>query len=324
MKQRILIAGLVLAAAAIAAFLFFAPRFSATPMLSGYVEGEPLYPAAPVAGRLVQLNVRRGDIVKAGDPLFAVDPAQIAAQRAEAASQLDASRALAQGARNGQRPAELAQIRADLAAAQAVATEAQRTYDRTRPLYDAGAASRASLDSAVAARDRARAQVTAIQRRLDVAQLGQRNENVRNADERVRQAQAGLQALDARLADLSPKAPADGRIEDVFYQDGEWTPANAPVLSLIPDGRVRIRFFAPQAQLSSYAVGREVTFGCDGCTAGMKAKITYVSPRPEFTPPVIYSRESRDRMVFLVEATPTDATGLTPGQPIDVTPLGAP
>jgi HlyD family secretion protein len=322
MKQSALIAVLVLAAGAIAAFLIFAPRFQARPVLSGYVEGEPLYPAAPVAGRLTDLKVKRGDVVKQGDTLFAVDPAQIAAQRAEAASQLAAQKALAAGARRGQRPQELAQIHADLVAVRAVATEAQKVYDRTKPLFDAGAASKAALDSAISARDRANAQVQAVERRLQVAQLGQRTENVANADERVRQAQSNLEALDARLTDLSPPAPAGGRIEDVFYQPGEWVPANQPVLSLIPDDRVRIRFFVPQADLSRYTVGTDIDFTCDGCQS-RKAKITYISPRPEFTPPVIYAREARDRMVFLVEATPADAKGLTPGQPIDITPLSA-
>ena len=132
-------------------------------------------------------------------------------------------------------------------------------------------------------------------------------------------ARAGLAAADARLTDLAPRAPAAGRIEDVFYQPGEWVPANQPVLALLPDDRIRLRFFVPEQALSAYAPGKTVRFTCDGCAPNLNARITYISPRPEFTPPVIYSREARDRLVYLVEARPN--VRLNPGQPVDVTPL---
>jgi HlyD family secretion protein len=187
-----------------------------------------------------------------------------------------------------------------------------------QPLTEAGAASRAQLDSAIAARASALANVRAIEKQLQAAKLGAREYQARAAQDRVRQAEAVLGAAQARLADLSPSASSDGRIEDVFFQPGEWVPANQPVMSFISDDRVRLRFFAPETEIASYAVGKEVGFSCDGCAQNMTAKITYVSPRPEFTPPVIYSRENRDRMVFLIEAQPKSRAGLTPGQPIDV------
>ncbi|MDB5443660.1 MAG: secretion protein HlyD family, partial [Phenylobacterium sp.] len=108
-------------------------------------------------------------------------------------------------------------------------------------------------------------------------------------------------------------------VEDVFFQQGEWAPANQPILSLLPDSRIKVRFFEPEAQLSAYRVGGVVHFGCDGCAKGLTAKIAYIAPRPEFTPPVIYSREARDRLVYLVEAQPS--VRLNPGQPVDVEPL---
>jgi HlyD family secretion protein len=319
--QRILIAGLVLAAIIIGAVLLLAPRFNATPMLSGYVEGEPLYPAAPVSGRIVEMKVKRGDVVKAGEPLFAVDPSQTEAQKQQSEAAAATAEALATDARQGARPAELGVIEANLAAAHAQLADAQKTLARVQPLAQAGAASRQNLDQATAARDTAAAQVKAIEKQLAVAKQAQRQNQIAAADSRVREAEAGVAATDARLADLAPKSPAAGRIEDVFFQPGEWAPANQPVLSLIPDSRVRIRFFAPEKQLSAYKVGAEVSFTCDGCAA-MKAKINYVSPRPEFTPPTIYAREARDRMVFLIEAEPIGGQRLSPGQPIDVTPLG--
>lgn len=321
--QQILVGALLLSAAGLGAFLAFGGNNEGGAVLSGYVEGEPLYPASPVAGRLVELAVQRGDAVKAGAKFFAIDPAQSQAARDQAAAETEAARSLAADARRGQRPAELGVIEAQLAAARAVLNEADLSLKRIRPLAEAGAASRAQLDSAVAARATAQANVRATEKQLQAAKLGARSDQAQAAQDRVRQAEAALGAAEARLSDIAPSAPASGRVEDVFFQPGEWVPANQPVLAFIPDDRVRLRFFAPQNGITAYAVGNEVSFTCDGCAKDLKAKITYVSPRPEFTPPVIYSREARDRMVFLVEALPANGQGLTPGQPIDVVPLKA-
>lgn len=320
--QAILVAALLVGAAGLTAFLVLSPPHSNSTMLSGYVEGEPLYPATPLPGRLVEIAVKRGDTVKAGQLLFTVDPTQGEARLSQALADLAAAQALASDARKGQRPAELGVFEAEVSAAQAQLTESQKALDRARPLVEAGAMPKAQLDAAIASRDTAKGQVNAAQKRLQAARLGGRQDQVTAADQRIRQAEAAAEAARAQLADQSQSAPSAGRIEDVFFQQGEWTPASQPVLSLIPEDRVRIRFFAPEQQVANYAVGREVGFSCDACAPGLKARITYISPRPEFTPPIIYSRESRDRMVFLVEATPVGDTRLVPGLPIDVAPLG--
>jgi HlyD family secretion protein len=163
--------------------------------------------------------------------------------------------------------------------------------------------------------------VQAARNRIEVATLGQRTEQVRAADARVAQAQARVSETGARLGTLSPLAPVAGRIEDVFYQRGEYAAANQPVVALIPDDRIFIRFFVPEAQAAHYRPGQQVRFRCDGCPDNLVATIRYVSPRPEFTPPIIYSREARDRLVFMVEARPLDGAALLPGLPVDVAPL---
>ncbi|MDP3174163.1 MAG: HlyD family secretion protein, partial [Phenylobacterium sp.] len=121
------------------------------------------------------------------------------------------------------------------------------------------------------------------------------------------------------LDDLAPRAPSAARVEDTFFQPGEWAAANQPILALLPHDRIKLRFFVPEAALAAYQPGASVRFSCDGCAAGLSARITFVSPRPEFTPPVIYSREARDRLVYMVEARPS--VRLNPGQPVDVVPL---
>ncbi|MCW3835527.1 HlyD family secretion protein [Sphingomonas canadensis] len=320
--QRAVVFVLAALALGFLAWRLLSPQFQPAQSLSGYIEGESLYLASPVSGSVARVSVRRGDRVAAGAPLFAVEPEQQAAQDDQAAAEYRAALAQADDVRKGQRPAELGVYRAELNAAEAQERETRATLARVQPLVTRGFYPRARLDDAKAAHDAAAAQVTAARQRLEAATLGAREDQVRAADARVAQAQAALRQTSARTATMSPNAPAAGRIEDVFYQTGEYAAANQPIVALIPDNRVFVRFFVPEAQVAKYRPGARVRFACDGCPAGLTAVIAYVSPRPEFTPPVIYSRESRDRLVFLVEARPEgDVTRLNPGLPVDVVPL---
>lgn len=317
--QRLLVVALLLVAAALIAMLWVFPRLHRTPVLSGYIEGEALYLASPVAGRVDQMLVQRGDQVNAGQKLFVVDPSQLRGARDQASAEVSAAQAQAADARKGQRPVELAVFDANVAAAEANLRDAEATLRRVRPLVDKGYYAKARLDDAQATRDAAAAQVAATRKQRQAAALGAREDQIRAADSRVSQADAALVAADARLSDVAPLAPGAARVEDVFFQTGEWAAANQPILALLPDDRIKVRFFVPQADISTYKIGSQVKFACDGCQTGLTAKVTYISPRPEFTPPVIYSREARDRMVFLVEAMPS--ARLNPGQPVDVQPL---
>ena len=318
-RQRLLVAGLVVAAATAVGLIVLIPRFDPPRTLTGYVEGEPLYMAAPISGTVRTVNVTRGQEVMAGQALFSVDPAQVRALYDQAAAEAATATAQADDARKGQRPAELAVFEANTAAAEARARDARADLRRIEPLVRQGWYAPTRLDDAKAAADAAEAQARATRRQRDAAELGARGDQIRAADARVAGAQAAVVGAGARLSDLAPVAPGPARVEDVFFHPGEWAPANQPILSLLPDARIKLRFFVPQRDLSAYRIGRRVRFTCDGCAAGLTARIDFVAPRPEFTPPVIYSREARDRLVYLVEARPS--ARLNPGQPVDVEPL---
>ena len=182
-------------------------------------------------------------------------------------------------------------------------------------------AAQAQFDQAQAAYGTAAANVRTVERQRAVGEQGARADQIRAADYAAAGARGSLAEAASRLADLSPRAPAAGRIERVFYQPGDWAAANQPVVALLPEGRIKVRFFVPETALPLYRPGRTVRFSCDGCASGLTAVVAYVSPRPQFTPPVIYSRKTRDRLVFLVEARPARPAGLSPGQPVDVAPL---
>jgi HlyD family secretion protein len=318
-RQRLLVAALLLSGLVVIALVVLVPRLGRTETLTGYIEGEPLYLAAPVAGTVTSMFVARGDTVTAGARLFVVDPQQVASARDQAAAAVAAAQAQARDVRKGQRPVELAVLDANIAAAEARGRDADATLHRVSILADKGFESKAALDEARANAQAAQAAVKAARKQRDAATLGAREDQVRAADAQLSQAQAGLTGAAARVADVAPIAPSAARVEDVFFQRGEWAPANQPILSLLPDDRIKVRFFVPERSLAAYRLGRTVNFGCDGCAKGLTARIAYVSPRPEFTPPVIYSREARDRLVYLIEARPS--ARLNPGQPVDVEPL---
>ncbi len=322
-RRRLIAAGVLACVVAAGAWAAWRPRAEDAPVLSGYVEADPLYLSAPVSASVARVWVVQGQRVAAGAPLFALNAAPAAAVTARAAAGVAQARAQAEDLRKGQRPAELSVLDAQRAAAQAQQAQAAADLGRVRALYARGFYARARLDQAQAAFDTAAANVTALERQRAVGQLGARADQVRAADYSVASAEGALAEAASRQGDLAPRAPGAGRVEQVFFQPGEWAAANQPVVSLLPDDRVKVRFYVAEGQLPLYRPGRTIEFSCDGCAQGLTARISYVSPRPEFTPPVIYSRKTRDRLVFLVEAQPTAPAGLAPGQPVDVQPLRA-
>lgn len=292
-----------------------APRATDANVLSGYLEGEAMYLASPSPGAVTSLSVVRGERVDAGAPLFSVDARSQEAQRSAAQAELAQARRQGEAAGAG-----VAEAAARLKSAEAQAANAERDAARYAALLKSGTGAvsvqeadraRTAAADADAQRNGALAALKTAQAQADAARAG--------AD----RAAAQVADTEARLAQFSARAPAAGRVEETFFQAGEWAGANQPIVSLIPDGKVKLRFYVPERDLALYRLGRTIRFTCDGCKAARQAVIAYASPRPEYTPPVIYSRKSRDRMVFLIEARPTDAADLSPGQPADVEPLKA-
>jgi HlyD family secretion protein len=281
--------------------------------LSGYIEAENLYLAAPQSGTLATVSTNEGDRVRAGQMLFTIDPATLSAQGEQArAGEVAAHTQIASAAANAQ------QAQSEVTAAAAAAERARRDLARIEAVRrdDAAAVAGKDLDAARAALREANARVAAAR---DTANARRAQVDVARAQ--AAQAGGGTREVAIRVGQLSPAAPSNGRVQDVFYQRGEWVPANQPVVSVIPDDKVKLRFFVPERAIASYRPGRKVRFACDGCAAGLTAVIRFVSARPEFTPPVIFSRDSRDKLVFMVEALPDKPAGLNPGLPVDVVPL---
>jgi len=285
--------------------------------VQGYVEGEYVYIGAPVAGRLETLQVARGDRVEAGTPLFRLDRSSEQPARDDAAARLARAEATLANLRKGRRPSELASIEAQLAQAKAMLALSETKLERRKPLADA--VSREDVEEADAEHERDKARVAELEAELATAQLGARADEIEAAEAEVAAARAQLAQAEWRLRELSQAAPKAGRVVDTLYRLGEWVEAGAPVVSMLPPDNVKVRFFVPEPQLGAIEIGDEVQVGCDACAPGLVAEISFIAPEAEYTPPVIYSREMRAKLVYLVEAKPRQPDALRPGQPVDVT-----
>lgn len=158
---------------------------------------------------------------------------------------------------------------------------------------------------------------------LAVARLPARPQEIAAAEAAVKGATAARARAEWNLSKRRLIAPAAGSVFDVIRTSGELAGPSAPVLSMLPDGAVKLRLYVPEAQISAIAQGSTLAVNCDGCAPGLSATVTFISDAPEFTPPVIYSLENRQKLVYLIEATPEDAPGLKPGQIVDVRLPGA-
>lgn len=222
------------------------------PGFQGWVEADMIYVSPDEAGRVTKLDVREGDVVKAGDALYSVD--------------------------DDLQLADLNQTKATLA-------NAQQVFDRADSLRKTGSGTQAALDSAV-------------------------------SDLRV--AQARVVTSETRLARRKGFAPVAGTIQQIYFREGEMVAAQRPVLSIMPPGNMKLRFFVPETELPKLSIGDEVRVACDNCAADLTAKIYFIATSAEYTPPVIYSLEERNKLVYLVQARPSRPDALRVGQPIDV------
>lgn len=175
--------------------------------------------------------------------------------------------------------------RADVAQSQATLTNAQQAYERAQMLLKTAAGTQKTYEDAEAA---------------------------------LRSAQARLASAQTRLARRRIASPVSGVVQQIYFRNGELVMAGRPILSILPPGNLKVRFFVPEAVLPKLKIGEPVRISCDGCAPNLTAKVSFISRSAEYTPPVIYSLEERAKLVFLIEARPDQPDALRVGQPVSV------
>jgi HlyD family secretion protein len=291
-----------------------------TGVWQGYLEGEYVYVAAPVGGALQELTISRGDEVQAGQRLFQLDPEPETAAQREAEQRVAQAAARLANLSKGLRPSEIAALEARLTSAKSDAEFAESEVKRFTQLKEERVISPDEMERAQTRWDAARATAASLEADLETARLGAREDEIAAATSEVEAAKAGLARAEWAVAQKQQFALTNGMVEDTLFRVGEWVAPGKPVVSLLPPTNLKVRFFVPETALSSLRQGLKVRVSFDGGPGPVEATINYISAQAEFTPPVIYSRENRAKLVYMVEAVfpPEEAVRLHPGQPVDV------
>ena len=287
----------------------------------GYVEGEFVYVSSALSGTLQTLSVKKGDWVKAGDPLFELDNTPEKAARAEAERRVIQARASLADSKKGKRPTEIQSIVAQLEQARASLVLAEKELVRQEKLvHIPGASAGQDLDKARSVREQERQRVAQLEADLKTAGLGSRVDQVAASDANMKALESVLTKAEWDLAQKSPRTPRTSLVFNTLYREGEWVGAGKPVVALLPPENVKVRAFLPETIVGTLRQGDKVSVLVDGVAAPFAGTISFISPQAEYTPPVIYSRESRSKLVYMVEAVfdPETAKKLRPGQPVDV------
>lgn len=285
------------------------------PRWNGYVEADYVYAAPATAGQIETLAVREGDVVGKGDLLFTLKQDQQVALLDGAQARVTAAEANLANLTTGSRADEIDVIRASLSKAESDLSFAQDSSARSGKLFAQGVVTQAKLDQDRATLASAEAAVRQLQAQLKVAELPARDAQQWAAEANLAAARADAEKAKSDLGDRTVLAPAGGRIERLFFDEGEMAAAGTPVLSILPEGALKVKFYLPETARQQFALGDTLSVSCDGCPAGLTATVSYFASDPQFTPPVIYSRDERQRLSFLAEAV-LATSALHPGQPV--------
>ncbi len=287
----------------------------------GYLEGEFVYVASPLAGRLEKLTVTKGTRIEIGATLFMLErSAELAAQH-QAGEQLRAVRARLDDLRKGSRPTELATLEARLEQARAAAQLSKLDLDRQEALFKTHVISDSDYDRSRLSHEKDSRALDELSTQIATAQLGGRSDAIAAADADVSAAAAALARANWNVEQKTQAAPRAALVYDTLYREGEFVAAGNPVVALLPPENLKVRFFVPESDFAALKTGDRMQVNVTGRPA-LFARVSYLSPQPEYTPPILYNRENRAKLVFMVEAVFDAGTArdLHPGQPVDVTP----
>jgi len=289
-------------------------------VVQGYIEGRYTYLSSALSGRLEKLIVSRGDRVEANNLIFVLDQQPETDQLKQAQKNFAQTQQILIDLQKGQRQTVLDQIKAQCAQAVTVMQLDKKTLLRYQRLYTKRAIDKASVDAAQSNYQRDVKKIKELNASLAEAKSGARENQIKAQQATVEAAMADLKRAKWALAQKTMYAPISGFVFDTYYRVGEFIPANQPVVSLLAPENIKLVFFIPEPILSRISIGKRIRFSCDGCREKTPATISFISSQAEYTPPVIYSEATRDKLVYRVEAkiVPDIAIRFHPGQPVDV------
>jgi HlyD family secretion protein len=287
----------------------------------GYIEGKYIYLSSPIPGHLIQLAVQKGDTVKVGQLAWKLDPQPEASDLAKAKEQLQAAQQDLENLKSGERSTIIKRLEAQILQAQANVAYSEKMHERNAALAKTGAIGLAVVDQWEAQHEADIQKLQAAKANLAEAKLGARSNLISAQEAKMRAAQNEVTHYQWTLDQKTKYFSQAGYVQDTLYRQNEYVAAGKPVIQFLPPENREVVFFIPQKQLSFIHAGQSITFTCDECQKPFSATIDFISTQAEYTPPVIYSRDSRDKLVYRVEAKMdlNTAINMKPGLPVEVT-----
>lgn len=287
----------------------------------GYVEGEYLYLASSRSGRLEKMHVAKGEQIQRDTIIFELENASEKHALDQAKGEMQSALAQLNDMKVGKRPEEIAMATAMLNQARAEAKNANVLLKRNEELAAKGAISKQDLDTLRAHARSSNEKVSELMHQVEVYQLPNREQQIEAQNARYEAAKAIVAQKEWDLAQKQLYSPSAGLVYDTLYNEGEWVPAGSPIVWLLLQDKLKIRFYIPEELFSTVQYGQKVLVHVDGAAQAYPAVISYISPSSEYTPPVIYSNETRSKLVYMIEAIPEELEVrklLHAGQPVSV------
>ncbi len=290
-------------------------------VFQGYVEGEYLYLSSSRSGRLEKLHVVKGEQIQKDTLVFELENASEKYALKQAAEEMNSAFAMLKDMKLGKRPEEIAMAKAMLNQAKAEAKNANILLKRNEELAAKGAISKQDLDTLRAHAKTSNEKVAELTWQVEIYQLPDRAQQIEAQTARLEAAKASVAQREWDLAQKQLVSPEDGLVYDTLYKEGEWVQAGSPIVWLLLQDQIKVRFYIPEEKFSQVEYGQRVAVHVDGAQKEYTAIISYISPSAEYTPPVIYSNETRSKLVYMIEARPEDVEVrklLHAGQPVSV------
>lgn len=285
----------------------------------GYVEGNNVFLSAPFSGVLLRMPFGRGDEVHQGDLVFQLDPNPQALELEAETLLLQEGQFALKDQEKPKREPEIEAGKAKLAQVEARLRLAQLREERYKLLY---AKKAGTLDRADEAREYV-AELEALKKQreaeLALLYLGARTNIISEKKARAEFLLEKIKIAKWKLDQKTGYALEDGYVVDTYYREGEWVSEGTPVLALLLSKHIYIEFFVPVSMLSKLKINQTVYFTCDGCEKNNEAKLDYIARQAEYVPPLVYSRDNYDKLVFRIRAKPLLPSLFKPGQPVTVT-----
>lgn len=284
----------------------------------GYIEADNIYIASPYSGTLEVLAVKRGQAVNKDQLLFQLDKNPEILQVSEFKESIQQAIHLLRDLQQPKREPEIEAIKAQIEQDKANKLLTDIRLKRQQALLARGATNQDAVDEVLARYKQLEQLIIEHTANLKLAQLGSRKEQIEAQISNVERIREQFKQALWRLQQKNSKAPFAGLIFDTYFREGEFVPSQQPILSLLTPQNIHIEFFIPNTVLNTIHLGQSITFTATNYRSRSTALISYISPEAEYMPPLIYSRENNEKLVFRIQATFNEFDKYKPGQPVTV------